>query len=73
MMKQYTFQIMIPYDEIMLYYQGQANAVYIQTEQGVSIEVDALHFREYVHANGIQGRFRLTTDDNNRFVSMERI
>lgn len=72
-MKRYTFTLSIPYDELMLYYSGQVHRVFVYTEQGVSIELEALHFRSYIDSSGIQGRFQLFTDDNNKFLSLEKV
>lgn len=72
-MKAYTFRINVSYDEFYLYYSGRARYMYIETEQGVSLSVEALHFRKFMTTSGIQGHFRLLADDENKFISLDRI
>ncbi|WP_108652953.1 DUF2835 family protein [Dongshaea marina] len=72
-MKQYVFNLYIPYRELLLYYQGDVNKLVVRTEMGFTLEIGIDKFRSFVSAAGLRGRFLLTADDHNRFQSLERI
>lgn len=69
----YTFRLNLSQDELMRVYQGSAARVSVVTEQGLRVELSAQHLRRFVSYSGVQGRFRLKTDDNHRFIDLERI
>lgn len=72
-MKQYTFRLALGRDEIMLMYQGQARRLVVRTEQGLTIELSLEKIRSFVSVNGVHGHFRLFTQDDHRFVRLERL
>ena len=45
----------------------------VTTSEGLRIELPAMRFRNFVTKDGLHGSFRLTTDDQNRFVDLERL
>ncbi|MFQ2105967.1 DUF2835 family protein [Aeromonas rivipollensis] len=72
-MRQYTFRLALGRDEIMLMYQGQARRLVVRTEQGLTIELGLEKIRSFVSVNGVYGHFRLVTQEDHRFVRLERI
>lgn len=54
-------------------YQGQVKYIIVVTDQGLKIQLPANNFRPFVGSDGIQGRFRLVTDENNRLQRIEKI
>ncbi|CAG9001316.1 MAG: hypothetical protein CENE_03334 [Candidatus Celerinatantimonas neptuna] len=72
-MKQYFFNIHIYYDDFLRVYQGNAKNVVIKCDEGLIIQLPAHHFLPYVTQIGIRGRFILTTDNFNKFISLEKI
>lgn len=72
-MRQYTFRLALGRDEIMLMYQGQARRLVVRTEQGLTIELGLEKIRPFVSVNGVHGHFRLVTQEDHRFVRLERI
>ena len=72
-MRQYTFRLSLGRDEIMLMYQGQVNRLVVRTEQGLTLELGLEKIRRFVSESGVHGYFRLKTQDDHRFISLERI
>ncbi|NDY96853.1 DUF2835 family protein [Wenzhouxiangella limi] len=72
-MKEYRFSLSISTDEYLRYYQGQAVAVVVTDSEGRTIRFPANALRAHVNHAGIQGRFRLITDDEHRLQRLERI
>ncbi|ODQ00796.1 MULTISPECIES: DUF2835 domain-containing protein [Salinivibrio] len=69
----YRFNVNISYSEYQLYYSGAASSVVVTTDKGLRLQIPAARFRPYLSQLGIRGRFKLTTDEENRFRSLERI
>ncbi|WP_434360681.1 DUF2835 domain-containing protein [Parasalinivibrio latis] len=72
-MKQYYFRISVSYSDYQNYYSGHASSVLVTTDEGLRIQLPASHFRPYLTYSGIRGRFRLITDNYNKFQSLELI
>lgn len=72
-MKQYLFNVSISYDDYLRVYQGSADHVIVTCDDGLTLQLPAERFRPFVSTLGIRGRFRLTTHDNNQFISLERL
>ncbi|MGY3857942.1 DUF2835 family protein [Aeromonas sp. NJAU223] len=72
-MRHYIFHLALSRDEIMLMYQGHANRLVVRTEQGLTLELGLEKIRPFVATNGVHGRFRLSTEDDHRFVRLERV
>ncbi|MFB9885888.1 DUF2835 family protein [Balneatrix alpica] len=69
----YRFYVGLSYDDFMLIYRGQARAVVVQTESGLSLRIPAERFRPFVSHSGIQGWFELEADEQHRFVAMRAL
>ncbi|MNF05620.1 hypothetical protein D3C80_2053960 [compost metagenome] len=54
-------------------YQGHARRLVVRTEQGLTIELGLEKIRSFVATTGVYGYFRLKTQDDHRFISLERI
>ncbi len=72
-LKQFTFRLSLSSDDILLMYQGHARRLVVRTEQGLTIELALEKIRPFVTISGVCGYFRLKTQDDYRFVSLERI
>ena len=72
-MKTYEFTADFDADQIRLIYSGAARNIMVTTSEGLRIELPAMRFRNFVTKDGLHGSFRLTTDDQNRFVDLERL
>ena len=67
------FDINIPAEQILAYYQGIARQVSVVTHDGRRIEFPAEKLRPFLDHRGIHGVFELEFDDNHRFVALHRI
>ena len=54
-----------------MHYSGAASSVVVNTDEGLRIQVSASRFRPFLSQIGLKGRFRLTTDNDNRFLQLE--
>ncbi|WP_413284455.1 DUF2835 domain-containing protein [Vibrio sp. MA40-2] len=70
-MNHYTFRLDIPYHVFLQHYSGSASSVMVYTEQGLNLQIPAARLRPFLTQIGIRGRFRLTTDPDNKFVRLE--
>lgn len=74
MSKQHWFRLNISYAEYQQNYYGQGHLnVLIRTEAGLRLSLPAGRLLPFVGSDGIHGRFRLTTDANNRFLQLDKI
>lgn len=67
------FDINIPAEQILAYYQGVARQVSIVAYDGRRIEFPAEKLRPYLEHRGVHGVFELEFDEDNRFVALHRI
>ncbi|EOD53321.1 DUF2835 domain-containing protein [Aeromonas molluscorum] len=72
-MKQFTFRLNLSRDEILLMYQGHARRLVVRSEQGLTLELGLDKIRPFVDQEGVRGRFLLKTQDDHRFIGLERI
>lgn len=69
--RHYYFRLNIPQDRFLHYYQGSANSVQVISECGKSLRFPATRLRPLLTQRGVRGRFCLTVDANNRFISLQ--
>jgi hypothetical protein len=68
--KRYFFQLHISQEQFLRHYQGHSNAVQVLSECGRKIRFPASRLRPHLRHDGIHGRYCLTVDSRNRFVSI---
>jgi hypothetical protein len=71
--KQYYFRLQISQQQFLRYYQGSANAIQVVSECGKRLHLPAIRVRPFLTHSGINGRFLLTIDSNNRFIDLQKI
>ncbi|MCD6582235.1 MAG: DUF2835 family protein [Desulfuromusa sp.] len=71
--KQFTFRLQISQQQYLQYYQGTANAVQVVSECGKKLHFPAVRLRPFLSHTGINGRFLLTIDSNNRFIDLQKL
>ncbi|RTE87214.1 MULTISPECIES: DUF2835 family protein [Gammaproteobacteria] len=73
-MHEYYFSIVMSALDVEHYYYGQGgNSVVITAENGLRLQLAIRHMVPFISRNGIRGRFKLCTDQNHKFVSLEKI
>ncbi|GAA5217815.1 DUF2835 domain-containing protein [Corallincola platygyrae] len=69
-MAKYYFNMRLSFHEFQALYKGQASTVLVTDSYGRRIQIPATRFRPFLSQKGIEGRFELETDQENRFVSL---
>jgi hypothetical protein len=59
--------------EFLRYYEGTATMATVVADDGRRIRFPARHLRAFVTQTGIQGRFEMLLDKDNRFLSMKKL
>ncbi|MFY2508653.1 DUF2835 family protein [Vibrio pectenicida] len=72
-MNQYYFSLNISYQSFLAHYNGAASNVLVVTDEGLRLQLPATRFRPFLSQIGLSGRFRLTTDQNNKFIKLEML
>lgn len=71
--RQFIFSLYLTHDQFLDYYKGSAKGLLVAAECGRRISFPPLRLIPFVTATGVSGRFLLTVDNTNRFVSLQRI
>jgi hypothetical protein len=72
-MQTYLFSLSISYQDYLDYYAGAATTILVTADSGTRLRLPAAKFRPFLSQLGLRGRFRLTADQNNKFVSLEAL
>ncbi len=73
MSRRARFDINIPAEQMLAYYQGIAREVSVMSYDGRRIEFPADKLRPFMDHQGVRGVFELEFDDQHRFVALHRI
>ncbi len=71
--KKFTFRLKLTQQQFLRYYQGSASSVQVRSETGQTLQFPAYRLRSFLTASGIEGRFALIVDQDNRFIRMEKL
>ena len=71
--KEYKFYLDISKEDLIHVYQGSIHKLRAKTTSNLVIELDANHLRRFTTRSGIKGWFVLTTTNQNKFISLEKI
>ncbi len=72
-MKSYEFHLRISSTEYLRYYRGTVQNVMARCTNGQTIQFPASLLKKFLAPGGISGNFRLTSDDNNKGLDLQRI
>jgi hypothetical protein len=67
-----SFTLAISADSYKAYYQGQVQAIQVQSHDGRSIRFPANAIRQFVTPDGVHGEFELQVDANNKLLGITR-
>ncbi len=74
MNKTYTFSVQMSAEQVRnIMYNSPVKRLSVMTFEGLRLELPIGHFQKFVGYSGIQGVFKLELNENNSFVSLERI
>lgn len=68
-----SFSINLSYDKFLQVYQGHAKHVVTKAYDGRTLQFPAEILKPYLTHSGIQGRFVIYFDENNKFKSLEKL
>lgn len=60
-------------DDYLAHYRGEARDVIATTADGINVRFPSGRLQPFVSRDGIQGRFELVFDNNNRLIEVVRI
>ncbi|MCR5535977.1 MAG: DUF2835 domain-containing protein [Succinivibrio sp.] len=69
----YTFSIDMSKEELLAVYSGSIQRIRVTTREGLVLELDAQHLKEFTTMEGIHGVFKLTVNRENKFLSLRQI
>jgi hypothetical protein len=72
-LKKISFGLSINYEDYLSFYQGLASRVRLRADNGQIIVFPASRLKPFLDHTGVHGRFLITYDEHNKFVSLERL
>ena len=73
MTRQFEFYLSISAEQIERIYQGQARFILVSTDEGLKLQLPAQNFRKFVSDAGIQGRFRVEINADNKLINLREL
>ena len=68
-----TFSMNLSAEKYQRYYQGSAKAVIVQADDGRTLQFPINAVQQFVTRDGIQGRFEIIFDDDNKMQQLNRL
>lgn len=72
-MHKFEFDMALSAQKIQTIYEGQARYILVETDRELKLQLPAANFYRYVTADGIQGRFSVKIDADNKIIEMRKI
>ncbi len=72
-MRTYEFDMDLSAAKTRSIYEGQACYILVESDQGLKLQLPAANFRDYVTADGIQGRFNVKIDASNKIIELRKL
>ncbi len=72
-MNRYEFQLRVRPEKYLGYYRGKIQQVVVRCTTGQTVQFPASLLQKFVPAEGISGRFVLTSDANHKIIGLERV
>ncbi len=69
--KREYFSINLSIEDLLDYYRGRTSQVVVRAESNKMLQFRLIHLRKYVTPSGIQGRFIIDFDENDKFVDIQ--
>ena len=73
MPRKFKFNLKLCAEKVQHIYSGQARYILVYTDDGISLQLPASNFQRYVNDQGIQGRFEVEVNDNNRIIRLDAV
>lgn len=73
-MYEYFFSLSMPaYEVEQVFYESRLQHLIVTTENGMRVQLALRHLVRFISREGISGRFRLRTDLNHKFLSLDKV
>jgi len=72
-MRKFIIDMRLSPTQLEAFYAGQVSHVWVRDINGLSLQFPLQHLRPFVDHHGVQGRFELKVQHNNRLQSINRI
>jgi hypothetical protein len=72
-MKRYEFQLRISAEQYLDYYRGTVRHVIVRSTSGQTVQFPASLLQRFVAREGVQGRFVLLCDENQKCIKLLRV
>lgn len=72
-MQAYFFNLGVSYAECEMLYSTNSSSAVLTADTGKRIQLPIVNLRPFVDSQGLNGRFRLIIDDQNKVKSFEKI
>ncbi|MDH5353569.1 MAG: DUF2835 domain-containing protein [Gammaproteobacteria bacterium] len=72
MNRTYEFTMQLSAEKTRIIYQGQARFLLVTTDHGIKLQLPAQNFRSYVTNEGINGRFSVEIDEDNKILQLSK-
>ncbi len=69
----YRFSLSISKDTLLNIYKGAYQRVRVRTYEGLVLDIDANHLKNFTTQDGIHGEFELITTKDNKFVKIVQL
>ncbi len=66
------FTLRLPPEQLLQFYRGQASSVVARLDDGRTLQFPLSAIRRFVTPEGVHGRFRITFDEAQKLVGVER-
>ena len=67
------FYLQLSAEDFLRHYQGAASTVLVGADDGRRIQIPASNLRPFVGQQGIQGRFEIELDQNNKLINISKL
>jgi len=72
MASELQFYLNVSRKEALRYYKGEVRFVMVTATNGKKIQFPAEHIRSFIGQNGIEGKFNIRFDNDNKLLSLVR-
>jgi len=72
-MPKFEFNLVLSADETRSIYEGRARYILVETAQGLKLQLPAVNFRCHVTEDGINERFSVETDADNKLLALRKL
>lgn len=71
-MPKFEFEMALSAAETRSIYGGKSRYILVESAQGLKLQLPAVNFRSHVSAEGIQGKFSVEIDANNKIIALNK-